>query len=429
MIAIILIAVDAALPVSISKKQIVLLMSTLITIFIVLLLLFQKHMYPNYITGFSIIFILLVPIFIFRYKNKGNILYITVLSIGLVFAIVSSIQWIAGVDVTVEQHLYLLDLFTNFFLLLICIVTYKKGILTRIFESISLLQRHMKAMLIITVWICALIAMVFSYITSVYENLPGFTILGTSLAIFIILVGIMCPLLILSSISKVHFKNLFDAMEKQVQAQVAHYETIVKMNEDMQKFQHDYNNLRLGLDSYLKRRDITGALNYLNSDEMSLSKNKYTYETGSLILDALLNEKQLVAIADNTFITFDGVLPDNLLSTAEICIVFGNALDNAIEACTKLPKTTKKEIAIKSTYSHNFLFIKITNTVEKDVVISKNHVVTTKENKQTHGIGLRSIRTVIEKNSGTLELSCNKNIFCLEIDLDFNQTTKKDKTI
>jgi sensor histidine kinase regulating citrate/malate metabolism len=193
-----------------------------------------------------------------------------------------------------------------------------------------------------------------------------------------------------------------------------------KMNEDIAKFQHDYKNLRIGLISYLNQNDISGALGFLKTEYLMLNEPAHNFKTGSVILDALLNEKQVSAAAANATIAFEGVVPEPLLNPADICVIFGNALDNSIEACAKLPKEEEKSITIKSRYFKDFLFIRIENPTAEDVQIINSVIATTKENKQSHGIGLRSIRTAAEKYSGVMKLMCEKGIFSVAIDLDFH---------
>jgi len=123
----------------------------------------------------------------------------------------------------------------------------------------------------------------------------------------------------------------------------------------------------------------------------------------------------------NTTIEFEGIVPWGLLDPTDICIIFGNTIDNAIEACVKLPKEEKKVIDIKSEYSKDFLFITIKNPTAENVKIINDTVATTKENKISHGIGLRSIRTAVGKYSGAMKLLCVNGLFSVAIDLDFHQ--------
>jgi len=210
-------------------------------------------------------------------------------------------------------------------------------------------------------------------------------------------------------------------MDKQVQAHVAHYEAMSAMTEDIRKFRHDYGNLRVGLVNALGRNDVPGALALLNADEMKPHKPAYHFATGNVVLDALLYDKMLIAEEANAEIVFDGAVPGHLLNPADTCIIFGNALDNAIEACAKLVGADKSTIAVNAKFSHGLLFIELTNPTLSDVQVVNNTVATAKDDKQSHGIGLRSMRTCVEKHSGTMEVSSENRLFRVDICLDFNQ--------
>jgi len=153
---------------------------------------------------------------------------------------------------------------------------------------------------------------------------------------------------------------------------------------------------------------------------MMLAEQKNTFETGNVILDALLNDKQIAASKINATIVFGGVMPEDLLRPLDVCIIFGNALDNAIEACANNTSNQKLTIYINSSFKNGFLFIKIENPVVTKVKIVNNVIATTKIEKHLHGMGLRSISASIKKYSGEMKLSQSNGIFCLEIDLDFN---------
>jgi len=272
-----------------------------------------------------------------------------------------------------------------------------------------------------SLWVSAFLIFFFSNLFSVYSDMPLFILAGASTVVLVALVGTMYPLLITYSVSSSYYRNLSDVMDQQVQAQVAHYETMSIMNEDLRRFQHDYKNLRLGLVDFLKRDDAIGALSFLETDEMSLQFQSNSFTSGSIILDALLNEKQVTAAGVNTSIEFDGIVPGNMISPSDICVIFGNALDNAIEACAKCPEEEKKNIAIQAEISHGHLFIKVENPTLGNINIVNNTIATTKENKRSHGLGLQSIKKAIEKYSGDIKLSCENSVFCTELVMYFGE--------
>jgi len=280
MIITVIIAIKAAAYERINIQRIIALIGVLAAFYISLILLLDEQLSFLLITTSGIIFALMIPCIVFTSKKKAQIVYLSALILAVILSLTGSIQWIIEVDVTIILYASMIDMFANILMLLLCAILVKKGVLGIIFQNILRLQRHMKIILLITISMSAFLAMQFSYIRAVYAEAFDFALLGATLAVFIVLIGVMCPLLVINSLSRRNFKELSVSMEKQVQAQVNHNEAMVKMYDGQRRFQHDYNNLRLGLNNYLRNNDIEGAIEYLNLDEMSLDDFSLTYETG-----------------------------------------------------------------------------------------------------------------------------------------------------
>ena len=130
----------------------------------------------------------------------------------------------------------------------------------------------------------------------------------------------------------------------------------------------------------------------------------------------LINKK--MAAISNTKVVFQGAIPDDFISPIDLCIILGNALDNAIEACEKISVKNEKIITFTFACSGGLAFITITNPVNSDIQIHKNSIMTTKQDKINHGFGIYSIKKAIEKYNGNLDLLCDNNIFSLHITLE-----------
>ena len=140
-------------------------------------------------------------------------------------------------------------------------------------------------------------------------------------------------------------------------------------------------------------------------------------KTGNYILDALLSDKSSIAKEKNIVIKFDGHINNINLDSEDLCIIFGNALDNAIEACSQLKTSSNKEINITIRSLNNLLNISITNPISDKPIIINNLIKTTKENRKEHGFGLLSIKKTVEKYNGFTTIDCSDHIFNLTIDL------------
>ena len=99
------------------------------------------------------------------------------------------------------------------------------------------------------------------------------------------------------------------------------------------------------------------------------------------------------------------------------CILLGNPLDNAIEACQKMSDSIQKIISIKTKLVGNMLIMDIFNPVDHDVIILNNTIPTSKEETSNHGFGIYSLQRTLEKYDGIARFKCKNNIFVAEMSL------------
>jgi sensor histidine kinase regulating citrate/malate metabolism len=111
----------------------------------------------------------------------------------------------------------------------------------------------------------------------------------------------------------------------------------------------------------------------------------------------------------------DGALLD-FLNAMDICSIFGNALDNAIESVLKITNKEKRLIHITVTQQKSFLLIRFENYYEGDLKYQDRGVLaTTKKEKGFHGYGIKSIRYTVQKYGGAVDIAAQNNWFDLEI--------------
>ena len=119
----------------------------------------------------------------------------------------------------------------------------------------------------------------------------------------------------------------------------------------------------------------------------------------------------------NIGFSLDGVIAGGLnLEPLDICSIFSNALDNAIEATTPLP-LDEKHIKMKIKGTDKLWLIQITNPVAKDINTQRlfNNGYTTKKDKSHHGIGTFNIKRGVEKYGGAVQAKCKDCMLTLEI--------------
>ena len=155
---------------------------------------------------------------------------------------------------------------------------------------------------------------------------------------------------------------------------------------------------------------------YLQEVEDSIGIYEAIVQTGNEVLDTILTEKSLYCKEKG--ITVSCVADGQLLSfmqTMDLYSLFGNALDNAIEAVEKLPEEVMRQIDVLIYKQQRFLVIHIINPVGEQLTFEDGLPVTTKSNKNFHGFGMRSMQYIVKKYDGFLTASQEDGCFSLKI--------------
>ena len=155
---------------------------------------------------------------------------------------------------------------------------------------------------------------------------------------------------------------------------------------------------------------------YLAEMEHGIKAYEAQNKTGNQVLDTVLMTKSLQCSEQNIQLTCvaDGALLD-FMEVMDICTVFGNALDNAIESVLKLDAVKKRLIRVALYSQNNFVIIRIENYFESELRMEDGLPATTKSEKGYHGFGLKSIRYTAEKYSGSLTIRTEDDWFVLRV--------------
>ncbi len=188
-----------------------------------------------------------------------------------------------------------------------------------------------------------------------------------------------------------------------------------KMDESIQMINIKYHDLKHQIQQVQnKQMDI---MQKQNIEEITDVLNAYSnfVSCGSRPLDIALTEKEFMCKEKKIHFTYmaDGRALD-FMKESDIYLLFCNALDNAIEAVEQ--EIPEKRIIVLSINSHGqFLSIVLENYCSKNITFCAGLPVTTKEDKQNHGYGVKSIEHIVEKYHGTLDFSQENSRFCMRI--------------
>jgi sensor histidine kinase regulating citrate/malate metabolism len=105
----------------------------------------------------------------------------------------------------------------------------------------------------------------------------------------------------------------------------------------------------------------------------------------------------------------------NQIDDTDLCIIVGNALDNAIEASAKIEKGRAREIKLKMMQVSDHLTIEMTNPTSELLKRVDGKIASRKEEPILHGFGLQAIEELVNKYNGNLDVAQDNGRFTLKV--------------
>ncbi|MEG1383413.1 MAG: GHKL domain-containing protein [Erysipelotrichaceae bacterium] len=190
------------------------------------------------------------------------------------------------------------------------------------------------------------------------------------------------------------------------------YDTLENSIYEIKKIKHDINHIFLTLLNFLMNKDYDKIHDTLASQLEIVNNVEKIINTGNQSLD-LIFTSYIKAFEKNhiEFITnhFDGEIK---IDKIDFYTLLGNLIDNAIENCSS---TTNKKILCDIYEENNMLFITCKNTCLNNPLLDNPKFNTTKLNTSNHGIGLKSVEMIVNKNNGMINYDYSINYFMVKI--------------
>ena len=220
--------------------------------------------------------------------------------------------------------------------------------------------------------------------------------------------------------------DLEQRKSSQYQAQIAAYKTLDEQYSMAERLRHDMKNHVTALSGLLEGKEYEKLGEYLQKMENSGKLENNEEITGNSALDAILYQKRTRAEQDDILWECVVRIPNPCpMNEFDLCVLFGNLLDNAIEACvrtdTQSPET--RFISIQAGTVKNCFLLEIRNSTDATYTPisapTRENARTTwhthKKNPGEHGIGLLNVHDVVENYSGVIDMDVSDGIFTASI--------------
>lgn len=191
---------------------------------------------------------------------------------------------------------------------------------------------------------------------------------------------------------------------------VKHTEEVENMYAQMRTWRHDYHNHIQTLKAHISLGNINEISQYLDDLELDLQTVDTVLKTGNIMVDAILNSKLSLILSKGINVSAKAVVPPNMkVADIDMCIVLGNLLDNAMEACLKCDDLGFIRVFVGVMKSQ--LYISVTNSTTSIKKIGNKYHST----KNKEGFGLLSIDKIAEKYGGFVNRKDEEDVFATEI--------------
>lgn len=199
-----------------------------------------------------------------------------------------------------------------------------------------------------------------------------------------------------------------------------YYKKIKEEKDKVRALHHDMKNHMICIRNLCEDKNLDKILEYINSMEINITnynKLNQDFNTGNMILDSILRVKKAICIEkDIDFYVDMDFSKGDFIDMVDICTIFSNLIDNAIEACDQIHNhDISKKIILKSKYIDGFCIILVENTKINEIKQRKNLFLTSKKNSYIHGIGLKNVEKTVKKYFGEVIFNHSKNTFTVKI--------------
>ena len=203
-----------------------------------------------------------------------------------------------------------------------------------------------------------------------------------------------------------------EAVQNVLQNQYVQYK---QSRESIELINYKYHDLKHQIAVLRSEEDPKKREEFLNRMEEEIRQYEAQNKTGNKVLDTVLTTKSLYCAKHGITFTCvaDGTLLD-FMDVMDICSIFGNALDNAIECELKIPEKEKRLIHVTVSKQKQFLILRFENYCEETLQYQEGTPVTTKKEKEFHGYGLKSIQYTVNKYDGAVSMNLEDNWFELK---------------
>lgn len=379
----------------------------------------------NYFTFYEGILGLIYMLFTLIY----SILILQKGKIKTFFVVISGYVWVLSINVFVAtfisnissselSDIYSKHIFERFMLIFIAqlLVTYVYRVTLKLFKKTDVKLQSGECGLIVIVFSISFVVIMLNHFVQLNYNVAEQHhkwLLLSNLGIIII--NIVCYFMVIrlskANSAKVEYElQMIDLNYKKQYA-----ENIKSQHEEIRRIRHDMKQSYQVLQQFVVENKFDELAEYLPQICEQINKISSAVDTNHSIINAILNTKLSFAKSQGIKTLCSSVkqIHAEKIEEIDLCHLIGNMMDNAIEAALKIPCKKTKYVEVSITERNSMILIIVRNSYQDDLI--DKGLNTSKDNKDKHGFGVKTIRKIAKKYQGSADFYTEGNLFCCSV--------------
>lgn len=275
-----------------------------------------------------------------------------------------------------------------------------------------------------------IMSMVFTSALFMEQLLPYYEpILGVpfiAIGFVSLLIGMFCILwrdMVDAFRNRIIFLEENERILRQLSMQKEHYRHISESMEETRRLRHDMRHYIRLLSTMAEEGNVEEIRRFLGQMTPVAEEVNPLIYTGNYALNAVISHYLSMARSAGIETDVSIMLPETpAIPEEDICVIFGNLMENGIEACERQEKGEKRFLFLRSSQEAGRLLIVLDNSYVGNVRYSQGYFCSSKRNGV--GIGVESVKTIVKKYEGTAFFEPEEHIFRVSIAIPVKEKIK-----
>ncbi len=219
-------------------------------------------------------------------------------------------------------------------------------------------------------------------------------------------------------LNHIHKKQKEAELEmQQLEVRRSHYTDVIERQEETRSLWHDIKKYMMLMEALVSSEDKAEARGYFDDISANFAGIANAVDTGNTLVDSILTYGMKRAGEYDVEIRPELWVDNNFaFPSADLFVIMGNTIDNAIEACCQFENKSMRIVSVILNQKNHFLLHEISNPYT-DAKVRKPGKI--------HGYGLKNVKSCVERCGGTMEIARDNGVFSVAISLNLDEVAAK----